>query len=280
MKSILLIGQSNMAGRGYLSAVPAIYNENIEMLRNGRWQIMAEPIHFDREVAGIGPAASFAASWAQDHPNEKLGLIPCAEGGSSIDEWAADQMLTRHALAEAKFAMETSELIGILWHQGENDSLNGLYKEYAEKLKAVFAHFRSELALPELPIIVGELPDFLGKNGFGLSATEYKEINQEMAKVVAEVEACYLVSAENLTANPDGIHINAESQRQFGVRYYEAFSKKMDILHALGDEDERLSKIYGRETTKNEKIYLLSRDFALGRIDYPKFMEKFAEITK
>lgn len=280
MKSILLIGQSNMAGRGYLSDVPAIYNENIEMLRNGRWQMMAEPIHFDREVAGVGPAASFAAAWSQDYPDEKLGLIPCAEGGSSIDEWGADQMLTRHALAEAKFAMETSELIGILWHQGENDSLNGRYEEYAGKLRAVFDHFRNELGLPELPIIVGELPDFLGKTGFGLSATEFKEINREMAKVVVGLENCYLVSAENLTANPDGIHINAESQRQFGIRYYEAFSRKADVPGTMGDEDERLSKIYGQETTKNEKIYLLSRDFAFGKIDYQEFMEKYAEIAQ
>ena len=169
MKSVLLIGQSNMAGRGYLTDVPAIYNENTEMLRNGRWQMMTEPLHFDREVSGIGPAASFAAAWSQDHPDEKLGLIPCAEGGSAIDEWAENQPLTRHALAEAKFAMETSELIAILWHQGENDSLNGYYKDYAEKLKAVFNHFRKELGLANLPIIVGELPDFLGKTGFGLS---------------------------------------------------------------------------------------------------------------
>ncbi|MGM0166266.1 hypothetical protein IGI39_001225 [Enterococcus sp. AZ135] len=280
MKSILLIGQSNMAGRGYLNEVPAIYNENIEMLRNGRWQMMAEPIHFDREVAGVGPAASFAAAWLQDHPDEKLGLIPCAEGGSSIDEWAADQVLTRHALNEAKFAIDSSELIGILWHQGENDSLNGHYKEYAEKLKAVFNHFRNELDLPELPIIVGELPDFLGKTGFGLSATEFREINREIRNAAAQIENCYLVSAENLISNPDGIHINAESQRQFGIRYYAAYTKKSDVLHSLGDEDEQLSRVYGRETTINERVYLLSRDFALGKLDYQKFMEKFTECTK
>ncbi|MDT2613294.1 sialate O-acetylesterase [Enterococcus dongliensis] len=279
MKSILLIGQSNMAGRGYINDVPAIYNEKIEMLRNGRWQMMAEPIHFDREVAGIGPAASFAAAWIQEHPNEKLGLIPCAEGGSSIDEWGADQLLTRHALAETKFAMESSELIGILWHQGENDSLNGRYKNYAEKLKAVLEHFRRELDLPRLPIIVGELPDFLGKNGFGLSATEFAEINHEMAKVVTNLADCYLVSAEKLSANPDGIHIDAKSQRRFGIRYSEAFATKRDVLHALGNEDEQLSLIYGRETSKNEKIYLLSRDFALGKISYQKFIEMFTAIT-
>ena len=35
MKSFLLIGQSNMAGRGFVHEVPSIYNERIEMLRNG-----------------------------------------------------------------------------------------------------------------------------------------------------------------------------------------------------------------------------------------------------
>lgn len=52
MKSVLLIGQSNMAGRGFLNEAAPIYNENIFMLRNGRWQMMTEPIHFDRSVAG------------------------------------------------------------------------------------------------------------------------------------------------------------------------------------------------------------------------------------
>lgn len=33
MKSVLLIGQSNMAGRGFLHEVMPIYNENILMLR-------------------------------------------------------------------------------------------------------------------------------------------------------------------------------------------------------------------------------------------------------
>ena len=63
MKSVLLIGQSNMEGCGFLHEVKQICNENIFMLRNGRWQMMAEPIHFDRAVSGVGPAASFAQAW-------------------------------------------------------------------------------------------------------------------------------------------------------------------------------------------------------------------------
>ena len=61
MKSILMIGQSNMAGRGFINEVPMICNERILMLRNAGWQMMAEPINYDRPNAGIGLAGSFAA---------------------------------------------------------------------------------------------------------------------------------------------------------------------------------------------------------------------------
>ncbi len=155
MKSILLVGQSNMAGRGFITDVEPIINEHIKVLKNGRWQFMEEPIHQDRAVAGIGPAASFAQLWVDEHPNETLGLIPCADGGTSIDDWAPDQILTRHAISEAQFAMETSELIGVLWHQGENDSNNDKYQNYQEKLQQFIAHMRHALDQPDLPVILG-----------------------------------------------------------------------------------------------------------------------------
>ncbi len=52
IKSFLMLGQSNMAGRGFISEVTPIYNERIQMLRNGRWQMMTEPINYDRPVSG------------------------------------------------------------------------------------------------------------------------------------------------------------------------------------------------------------------------------------
>ena len=67
MKSILMIGQSNMAGRGFINEVPMICNERILMLRNAGWQMMAEPINYDRPNAGIGLAGSFAAMWCMEH---------------------------------------------------------------------------------------------------------------------------------------------------------------------------------------------------------------------
>ncbi|MEI3600233.1 MULTISPECIES: sialate O-acetylesterase [unclassified Oceanobacillus] len=280
MKSILLIGQSNMAGRGFIEDVPPIYNEDINMLRNGRWQMMAEPLNFDRHISGVGPAASFAQAWTEDHPGESIGLIPCAEGGSSIDDWKTDGLLTRHAIAEAKFAMETSELVGILWHQGESDSYGERYKTYEDKLLSIFKHLKEELNAPDIPIIIGELGHYLGEVGFGKSAVEYKQINQILSKVAQTEKNCYFVTAKGLTANPDGIHIDAISQRKFGLRYYEAFSKQKHVFDVLDIEHKWIEKEAQRELTKNERIFVQSTKLALGQLNFEEFSVNVSNINE
>ena len=278
IKSFLMLGQSNMAGRGFINEVPPIYNERIQMLRNGRWQMMTEPINYDRPVAGVSLVSSFADEWCSENKEDTIGLIPCAEGGSSLDDWAIDKVLFRHAISEAKFAMETSELAGILWHQGETDSFNGNYKTYYKKLLLIIETLRKELNAPDIPLIIGGLPDFLGKEGFGKNCTEYALVNKELEKFASEQDNCYFVTAKGLTSNPDGIHIDAVSQRKFGLRYFEAFSKKQHVLEPLTDEDKLLESSYSREHTKNEKMYMKSMDFALGKMSYDEFMSEVMKI--
>ena len=273
MKSVLLIGQSNMAGRGYLHEVTPIYNENIFMLRNGRWQMMTEPIHFDRSVAGVGPAASFAQAWCNANKNEQIGLIPCAEGGSSIDEWSKESTLFRHAVSEAKFAMENSELIAILWHQGESDGRSKKYKNYYHKLNILVNSFRKELGDLEVPFIVGGLGNYLGKSGFGRSCVEYDLINQELLKYAENNRNCYFVTGVKLYPNPDGIHINAESQRRFGIRYFKAYQTKSSIVEPLDNEANMVEELYEREYTMAEKRYITLEQFTLGKSSMEEVMK-------
>mgnify|MGYP006067362017 FL=1 len=273
MKSVLLIGQSNMAGRGFLNEAAPIYNENIFMLRNGRWQMMTEPIHFDRSVAGAGPAASFAQAWCNANQNEQIGLIPCAEGGSSIDEWNTEGTLFRHAVSEAKFAMENSELIAILWHQGESDSYSGKYKNYYQKLNTLVHSFRKELEAPEIPFIIGGLGDYLGKSGFGKSCAEYDLINRELLKYAEDNRNCYFVTGEKLYPNPDGIHINAESQRRFGIRYFEAYQMKGNVDKPLDNEAEMVKECCERELTIAEKRYIALEQFTQGKSSIEEVMK-------
>ena len=271
VKSFLIIGQSNMAGRGYLHEVKPIVNERIVMLRNGRWQMMAETINCDRSVAGISLAASFADAWCHENKEGRIGLIPCAEGGSEIDEWDVGKALYDHAISEAHFAMKNSQLTGILWHQGESDSMGGKHEIYYEKLHRIMQGFRKELDASNIPIIIGGLGDFLGQSGFGKNCTEYTLINQKLKQFAFEVDNCYFVDAAGLTCNPDGIHINAVSQRKFGLRYFEAFFRKQHVLEPLTNEDEQILILESREHTKIEKTFLLSMQMALGDISYSDF---------
>ena len=278
MKSVLMIGQSNMAGRGFINEVPMICNEMIQMLRNGRWQMMTEPVNYDRPVAGVGLVGSFAAMWCMENKEEKIGLIPCAEGGSTIDDWAADNTLFRHAVCQAKFAMQDTELIGILWHQGESDSCDGKHQTYYEKLQTMTAALRQELNAPEIPFILGGLGGFLGKSGLGANCTEYELINRELLRFAQEQKNSYFVTAEGLTPNPDGIHMDAASQRRFGVRYYEAFSKRKNVLSPLENEMELLDRCINVPYTKGEKMHLAMMGFISGKMTYEELCRKFENI--
>ncbi len=278
IKSFLMLGQSNMAGRGFLHEVKPIYNEKIKMLRNGQWQMMTEPINYDRPVAGVSLAASFAEEFAKANPHDEIGLIPCAEGGSSLDDWHPQGTLFQHALSEARFALESSQICGILWHQGESDSHNSLHETYYEKLSLIIETLRKELNLQHVPLMIGELGDFLGKTGFGKYSSEFQEINKQLRRFAHEQQNCYFVSAEGLTPNPDGIHLNAVSQRKFGFRYYAAFSRKSHILEPLSDEDQSLN--INNNYSKTEQIYIHSMDLALGKITYAEFESNMAVVMQ
>lgn len=101
-----MLGQSNVAGRGFLKEVPLIYNHHIKMLRNGNWQTMWEPINYDRPNAGVGLASSFAAAWQLKNQTSEIGLIPCADGGTSLEDWNADGVLFKNAVFQAKLAQK------------------------------------------------------------------------------------------------------------------------------------------------------------------------------
>ena len=82
----LLMGQSNMAGRGPITPeLAALGSPQVFMLNAaGEWVPAHNPVHFDKpQAVGVGPGLSFGSAMAAANPTVKIGLVPCAVGGTS-----------------------------------------------------------------------------------------------------------------------------------------------------------------------------------------------------
>lgn len=221
--SFLLIGQSNMAGRGKIGSVPPVESRNIAVLRNGRWQGMYVPVNCDRPFSGHSLAESFADAYAKAHPDVTVGLIPCADGGTSLNQWQEGGLLYDHAVMQTRLALRTSTVVGVLWHQGEADCAPSLYPLYEEKFNRIKAALRRDLDLHDVPFLVGGLGDFLPKRSENLA--NYHFVNNALRKIADADPLCGFVSAEGLGENGDNLHFSAPALREFGIRYYEEFLK-------------------------------------------------------
>ena len=224
--SFLMIGQSNMAGRGDFGEVEPVKNEKCYMLRMGRWQKMSEPINPDRSIfgtfhSGVCLAASFADEVAK-RSGARVGLIPCADGGTRISQWMPGELLYDHAVAMTRLAMRTSRLCGILWHQGESDCHDdeGL-AAHKQKLITVMRSLRHDLGDDSLPIIMGELSENITEK-WKVGDCPVR-MNRTFGDVAAELGNCAVVSAAGLTLKADGLHFDSASLRVFGKRYAEAY---------------------------------------------------------
>jgi len=220
--AFLMIGQSNMAGRGLPQEVDPICDPRIKVLRNGRWWPMYTPVNCDRVTAGISLAESFAAAYAADH-NVDVGLIPCADGGTCLDQWQEGGLLFDHALYQCTLASRTATIAGVLWHQGEADCQEDRWPMYEHKCTAILRAFREKLKLGDVPFLVGGLGDYLAEYTNAAIAKNYRHINTALQAMADKDPMMAYVGARGLTSNPDHLHFSAAGLREFGLRYYDAF---------------------------------------------------------
>lgn len=229
--SFLLIGQSNAAGRGYIDQAPPIDNcsGKFKVLRNGRWIKAFRPVNLDRSYSGTCFAESFAKEFVTANPDAEVGIIPCANGDTKLEQWLPGEIYFDNAVNCAKIAMRTSKLVGVLWHQGEGDCIYERYSCYAQRLESMINALRKELNIPQLPVLIGGLGDFLSECTLSENMKNYIYVNEQLQKVAQECHGCKFVPATGLGANPDNLHFSADALDEFGIRYFKAF-EEMNIL--------------------------------------------------
>ena len=213
----LLIGQSNMAGRGQVEDQDEILHPRIfKQTEDRKWVPAIDPLHFDKpEITGVGLGSSFARAVANAESNAVIGLIPAAYGGSSLDEWKPGSRHYTNAVERTRLALSKGgRLRAILWHQGESDLAPERMATYPQRFADLVARLRADLNAPDVPIIVGEL--FVGQPANG-------PMNAMLNTLPKTVTRCATVSANDLTDKGNPAHFDSPSLRELGRRYAQAF---------------------------------------------------------
>lgn len=175
----LAVGQSNMSGRGLPSGTTDQPGDNRIFQYGAKERTFRSatiPLDMLDTARGISPATAFARQYLRYQPaNVGVLIIPAAHGATAFTNSVATRTWsvgaasapefdlpslaltqTRQGIAAAGAAGYAVGLKGILWHQGEGNWWMST-SAYSAKLDELISFFRSGLAAPNLPFVVGGL---------------------------------------------------------------------------------------------------------------------------
>ncbi|MGO4803818.1 sialate O-acetylesterase [Arthrobacter sp. 2MCAF15] len=175
----LAAGQSNMSGRG-LPVGGANDAEDPRIFQYGAklrtFRPATVPLDMHDAATGISPATTMAREYLKTQAaNVGVLIIPAAHGKTGFTRapgtltWSVGAAIspasdlpglavtqTLEGIAAARAAGYVVELKGILWHQGENNSAMST-AAYSSKLDQLIEFFRTKLAAPNLPFVLGRM---------------------------------------------------------------------------------------------------------------------------
>ena len=224
----LCIGQSNMAGRGYLlssdlnKSIPNVFLLNSE----GKPVEATHPfnqystIRKDLSMQQMHLGYSFSLMMTNEPGSRPVLLVCNARGGTSITEWGKGSDYYVEAVNRTLLAMQYGTLKGILWHQGCADSSKRV-NEYMGLLSNMITSLRSDLGVADLPVVVGELPYW--RSTSGAFNVMINQVSDNIAKT-----ACVSADGCGMRADVDDPHFSREGLNIIGKRYAEAMKKLLN----------------------------------------------------
>lgn len=239
---ILLLGQSNMAGRGSgTDSRLDVTHGRIFQYGNSQTyanviSLAVEPLahHESTGSTGVGPGLAFGRLYAQSVPtNRSVLLVPVAHGdtgfqttsltpgtnqrnpgvtgGGTWTPGAAGVNLFDNAVAQARAAITsgggTSRVTCALWVQGEADAYVGsvlTQAQYSAALDNLIGQLRGSLGLPKLPFVIGSMTAPFIANGAGYTTltSAPAAIDAAHQDTPRRTQYSYYVSAGNYGTDP------------------------------------------------------------------------------
>jgi len=235
----LLMGQSNMSGYGRLlpadrTPVPRVVELPTRYKGELKWGPAAHPLHNRLKSDRFGLGLSFAAEYLKDKPGVVVGLIPVARGGAAIDRLKKGTGVYSDAMKKAAFAVQQGTIKGVLWHQGESDTVReAAAASYEKKLHQLIADLRKDLKDAELPFIVGNLAEFYGTSREHNQPDRVKRIDKVrgiLRALPSRIKHTGFVESKGCSS-PDKhmVHFDRKSYILLGRRYARVYKAVMDI---------------------------------------------------
>ncbi|MDX2178684.1 MAG: sialate O-acetylesterase [Bryobacteraceae bacterium] len=244
----MLAGQSNMEGVGNLDAVaiepPNRMVQTFDMI-DEKWQPAKEPLHNipgsvdkihwtlarresrltgpelaefvknRKKGAGLGLPFAVAYSKAAGVP---VGLLPCAHGGTSMDQWdpakwdkaAPGDSLYGSAMRRLQAA--GGKIKGILWYQGESDANPKVQPAFRAKFENLVARFRADTGDNALPFYYVQIGRHV--NAANVEAWNMVQEDQRLAEQTIANSAVFGALDVDLD---DGIHVGTSDLKRIGA---------------------------------------------------------------
>ena len=238
----VLAGQSNMQGVGNNLAVTPPHPRVMVFAKNDEWRIAEEPLHRLAESpdvvhnrreqleespapavdvtgwtkgAGLGLAFATAVTEATGRP---IGLIACAHGGTSMEQWDPAKRdeggASLYGSMYRRVQLVGGEVTGLLWYQGESDANADAAPLYKDKFQAFIEAVRSDFNAPDLPFYYVQIGRFTNPN----DSIHWDQVQHAQYELAAEMDAVEVVSAIDLALD-DRIHIDTKGLQTLGHRF-------------------------------------------------------------
>lgn len=264
----LLIGQSNMAGRGEIGELDEAELDGAYLFNGeGEWEAAKTPINKystvgkGPEVQKMSPGYTFARKLAE-YTGKGIGIVSNARGGSSIENWAKgsdfEYPLYDEAVARINEAKKDGVFKGIIWHQGESNQ--SASSTYLNKLKQLVSDLREDTG-EDVFFVAGEL---------GKWRTSSEDINKVIQQIPNEIDqASYIVSDGLSPINNDNTdpHFDGPSQRILGQLYAD------EILRNVYNMSTGVASLYSECGFKGYKVDLKEGTYNLQELEKRGMMD-------
>lgn len=213
----ILAGQSNMEGEGEVRDYKPIdtHGKVYVFNDNYKWIIGKEPVR-----KKIGPSISFAAEIIKKFPDENIGIVNVARGGTNINQWSKsylDNSLYQIMIKRALAASSQGQIKGLLFYQGENDAEGkdtDHYNDWDIQFENFVKNVRNDLHNDSLPVVFAEI-----SKGNSIYWKKVKECQERV-----HLNLVSMIKTDDIThQNKSSVHFTTNGYIEIGKRFADKF---------------------------------------------------------